>query len=368
MTSDVFFASFRARSPGENKLSKIKKLFSESGFNELIDEDDLTAIKVHFGEAGNDTFVSPIFIRPVVDRVKRNMGKPFVTDTATLYNGYRRNAVDHVTTAITHGFGFSVLDAPVIIADGLTGNDHVEVEIEKGHFKTVRIASGIHEADSMIVMSHFKGHCMAGFGGAIKNLAMGCAPPAGKLEQHCAKAMVDTDKCIGCGKCSKACEYYAIHIVDKKSRVDEEKCISCGECAAACPEYAIDFDWEKDVPVFIEKMVEYAYGAVKDKKGKAGYINFLMNITPDCDCAPFSDTPIVPDIGILASKDPVAIDKASVDLVNKQIGIQASMLACNLEEGKDKFRGLWDNVDGNRQLVYGEKIGLGSTDYRLIEI
>lgn len=368
MASNVYFANFRARSPGESKVAKIKKLFSKAGFNEIINDEDLTAIKVHFGEMGNDTFVSPIFIRPIVDRIKRNNGKPFVTDTATLYNGHRRNAIDHVATAVMHGFDFAVLNAPVIIADGLCGNDYVEVEIDRPHFKKVKIARGIEESDAMIVVSHFKGHCACGFGGAIKNLGMGCAPPQGKFEQHCAKAKVDLEKCVGCGKCKKACDYEAIMVESQKSKILEDKCIACGECAAACPEYAIDFDWENEVPVFIEKMVEYAYGAITTKKKKVGYINFVMNVTPDCDCAPFSDAPIVPDIGILASTDPVALDQACVDLVNKQIGLQNSMLALNMKEGEDKFRGLWDNIDGGIQLRYGKKIGLGDTEYTLIEI
>jgi hypothetical protein len=368
MASEVYFANFRARSDGENKITKVKKLFTAAGFNELINDREAVAIKIHFGERGNDAYISPVFVRQVIDRVKRNNGKPFITDTATLYNGYRRNAIDHIETAISHGFDYAVVDAPIIIADGLHGNDYVEKAISRPHFKKVKIARAIAEADCMIVMSHFKGHCMSGFGGAIKNLAMGCAPPAGKFEQHSAKEKVNEEKCIGCGRCVEACRFSAIDIKDGRSVISPEKCIACGECAAVCPEYAIDFDWENDVPVFIEKMVEYAYGAVADKKGKVGYMNFLLNITPDCDCAPFSDLPIVPDIGILASKDPVALDKASYDLVNEQKGVAGSLLESGLEEGKDKFKGLWGNVDGTRQLRYGQKIGLGNMKYKLIKI
>lgn len=368
MTSEVYFSNFRARSDKENKITKLKKIFSGAGFDSLISNDDITAIKVHFGEEGNDTFLSPVLVRQVVDRVRKNGGNPFLTDTATLYNGQRRNAVNHLKTAISHGFDFAVVNAPLIIADGLYGNDYVEVPISKGHFEKVKIARAITEADSMIVLSHFKGHCSTGFGGAIKNLGMGCAPPAGKFEQHCAKAIVNEELCICCGECAKACELDAIELKGGKSHVDKTKCIACGSCVGACPEGAINFDWEHEIPVFIEKMVEYAYGAVAGKEDKVGYINFVMNVTPDCDCAPYSDAPIVPDVGILASRDPVALDMVCYDLVNKQSGIANSMLWENLKEGEDKFRGTWGQVDSTVQLRYGEKIGLGKTKYKLIEL
>ncbi|MGB9133209.1 MAG: DUF362 domain-containing protein [Methanosarcina sp.] len=350
-------------------MSKIQKLFEEAGFVELLGADDLTAIKIHFGEYGNDGYINPVFVRQVVDKIRAAGAKPFVTDTNTLYSGSRHNAVDHLTTAIEHGFDYSVVRAPLIISDGLKSQSIAEVEIGLKHFASVKIGSDIVAADSMIVMSHFKGHIMAGFGGAIKNLAMGCAPAAGKKDQHfLTSPHVVEEKCISCGKCVEVCPVGAASLEEEASRIEPDICISCGQCMEACPVNAIDLDWEHDVPQFLECLTEYAYGAVKGKEDRVGYLNFLIKITPDCDCVPWSDAPIVPDIGILASKDPVALDQASYDLVNRQKGLVSSSLHNNHEKGADKFRGLWPMVDGTHQLKYGEKIGLGIRDYELVEI
>ncbi|EYE89071.1 4Fe-4S ferredoxin [Fervidicella metallireducens AeB] len=369
MKSKVYFANLRARSARENKISKIKRLFDLAGFDDFINKNDITAIKIHFGEKGNDSYINPVYVRQVVDKVKEKGGKPYITDTNTLYSGSRANAVDHLITAIEHGFDYSVVGAPLIIADGLLSKNSVEVEINKKHFQKVKIAGDIKAADCMIVMSHFKGHEMAGFGGAIKNLAMGCAPAAGKQQQHSTvKPEVKINKCISCGKCIQICPVKAIDFLEKKAQINHKICIGCGECITVCPVKAIAPKWDTDIEPFLERMTEYALGAVQNKGDKIGYINFLMNITPDCDCVPWSDAPIVPDIGILASKDPVAIDKASLDLVNQQIGLKNSLLTCNHEHGKDKFFGMRENVNGHIQIKYGEEIGLGFSEYELIEI
>jgi len=368
MKSLVFFASLRAYSDQESTAVKVQRLFDRTGFSDVVAQNDRTAIKLHFGERGNDGYISPVYVREVVEKVKACGGKPFLTDTNTLYLGNRSNAVDHITTAILHGFDFAVTGAPVIIADGLFGKNVAQVKIEKKHFTTVSIAGDIVLSDSMIVMSHFKGHTVAGFGGAIKNLAMGCAPPEGKRAQHNARPFAITDRCSGCGTCAEVCPKTAITIEQKKSVIDRESCIGCFECMHVCPEHAIDIDWETEIPVFMERMVEYAYGAVQAKKGKVGYMNFLIRITPDCDCFPFSDTPIVPDIGILASKDPVAIDAASYDLVNQQTGFTDSLLTTHHHKGEDKFKGVHAQTDGYHQVRYAEEIGMGSSTYDLIAI
>lgn len=366
--SKVYFANLRSRGVHQNKISKIQKLFDAAGFNNFISENDLTAIKLHFGERGNDGFINPIFVRQVVDKIRVNCGKPFITDTNTLYIGERHNAVDHLTVAIEHGFDFAVVGAPLIISDGLKSTNIHEVEINQKHFKNVKIAGDIYHADSMIVMSHFKGHEMAGFGGAVKNLAMGCAPAAGKRDQHSPRPNVMIEKCAGCGQCITVCPAQCIEVNDRKATIDNQKCIGCCDCIARCGVHAIEINWETEIVPFMEKMTEYALGATVDKETKIGYINFLTNITPDCDCFPFSDAPIVPDIGFLASTDPVALDKASFDLVNAQIAHKNTKLCCNHEAGEDKFKGLRSNTEGYIQISYGEEIGLGSTDYELIEI
>lgn len=368
MASKVYFVNLRARTDKSNKISKIRNLFDRAGLNKLIKANDLTAIKLHFGERGSDSFISPVFVRQVVDKIKENGAKAFLTDTNTLYSGSRHNAVDHLLTALEHGFDYTVTGAPIIIADGLRGENFTEVRIDKKHFSKVKLAKDIVSADSVIVLSHFKGHEAAGFGGAIKNLAMGGAPAIGKKEQHATKIMVNQDKCVGCAKCSIVCPEKAITVNKKKASIILEKCIGCGECLTVCPVKATGMDWETDLAAFIERMTEYGYGFAKIHEERIGYINFLLNITPDCDCVPWSDAPIVPDIGFLASTDPVAIDQASYDLVNKQLGFSDSLLAGNREAGADKFRGLRSHVDGTIQLRYGEEIGMGSRNYELIAL
>ena len=368
MTSDVFFADFRARAWKANKISRIRELFDKAGFAGLIPPKALTAVKVHFGESGNDTYLNPLFARQVVDKIKEADGKPFITDTNTLYRGKRDNALDHIITAIEHGYAYSVVGAPVIIADGLKRNHSRDVFIGKKHFEKVRIAGDILDADSMIVLSHFKGHELAGFGGAIKNLAMGCAPYSGKKDQHQLCMQVDAEKCVGCGTCEEFCPTGAAKVLEGKSSIKRELCLGCGECLAVCPEKCISTDWTTEVVPFVERLTEYALGAISGKQGRVGYMNFLLNITPDCDCVPWSDKPIVPDVGILASLDPVALDKACLDLVNQQTGASGSLLKNNLEPGQDKFTGLWSHTHGMVQLSYGAQLGLGSLDYHLIAL
>ncbi len=368
MRSKVYFTNLRAKNPSENKVNKIRKLFEKADFSSLIKENDLTAVKLHFGEKGNDGYINPVFARQVVDKIKECKGKPFLTDTNTLYKGSRANSVDHLITAIEHGFDYSVVGAPLIIADGLKSKAMKDVEINRKHFKTVKIAQDILNADSMIVLSHFKGHELAGFGGAVKNLAMGCAPAVGKMQQHSMRPKVDKKFCIGCGTCVDNCPVDAIKMLETRATINKDVCIGCGECMQVCPVNAIVVNWETEIVDFMERMTEYAYGSVVGKENKVGYINFVINVTPYCDCVPWSDAPIVPDVGFLASKDPVALDRACLDLVNQQIGFADSSLKHNHDKNCDKFKGLKENSKGEIQLNYGEEIGLGNNDYELIEI
>ncbi|MDD3985044.1 MAG: DUF362 domain-containing protein [Methanobacterium sp.] len=367
MVSKVYFTDFKSRTAKDNKINKIKKLFKAANFKELMNKNELVAVKLHFGEKGNDSYINPVLVRQVVDKIYETGAKPFITDTNTLYFGSRHNSVDHIKTAILHGFDYAVSGAPLIIADGLLGNYTKNIKIEQKHFKHVKVAGDIENADSMIVMSHFKGHKMAGFGGAIKNLAMGCASVEGKIEQHqCVKPNI-MEGCTSCGICINSCPVNALYLDEQGAKMDYDRCIGCNNCIDKCSDSLIEQNWE-NINEFTEKITEYALGAVKNKKGKIGYMNFLMNITPDCDCLPWSDRPIVPDIGILVSHDPVALDAASYDLVNQQKGFKNSKLHHHHHKGEDKFNGVWDRADGHIQINYGHKIGLGNPNYQLIDI
>jgi hypothetical protein len=368
MPSKVYFFDLKAETADDGVQTKIKKLFTKAGFDKFIEKGDLTAIKAHFGEWGNTTFVPPWYIQPMVEEIKKAGGNPFLTDTNTLYNYKRRNAVDHLKTAYAHGFAPSVVGAPVIIADGLLGRNYKNIEINKKHFKSVKIGADIAEAQAIIVSSHFKGHMMAGFGGAIKNLGMGSGSVEGKKEMHSMRPVVDFEECTGCGTCAEVCPVSTIEIMDGKSIIDLSNCIGCGECFSHCPDEAIKLDWETEIPEFNERMVEYAYGVWKQHKNKIGFINFVINVTPECDCFNFSQRTIVRDVGILASKDPVALDKACYDLVNQQPGLHDSLLETNFEPGEDKFKGLKKTTMGELQLSYGEEIGLGTQNYELIKL
>jgi len=377
MKSLVFFSDLRVES-GKTILSKVDLLMDRAGLGQKIRERDLVAIKLHFGERGNTAYVQPIFLRRVVDYVKRCNGKPFLTDTNTLYVGARQEAVSHLATAYSHGFVFAVVDAPIVIADGLRGNSAERVRIDKPIFKTVPVAHGIHNADALICVTHFKGHELLGFAGVLKNLGMGCTSREGKLSQHSnISPRVKPKECNGCEQCLSCCPVEAISMLsptqemEGKQRVafiDPKKCIGCGECILTCPSGVIKVRWNETIPIFQKKMVEHAFGAIQKKKGKVLFLNFLMQISPACDCYGYSDTPIVHDIGILSSEDPVAIDQASVDLVNQAEGNPGSKLEKSWKSGEDKFRALYPKVDWSIQLAYGEEIGLGAREYELIKI
>jgi uncharacterized Fe-S center protein len=377
MKSPVFFSDLKVESK-KTLLDKLDILLDRADLKTKIRERDLVAIKLHFGEKGNTAYVRPIFLRKVVDRVKQYNGKPFLTDTNTLYVGTRSEAVSHLTTAFENGFTESVVNAPILIADGLRGNSAVKVRIDKPIFKTVPIAREIYMADGLITVTHFKGHELSGFGGALKNLGMGCASRQGKLSQHSnISPRVNGKACKGCETCLTWCAQEAISMRPLQSGVetkhsiafiDPKKCVGCGECILTCSSGAIQIQLNESIPIFQKKMVEHAYGAIQKKKGKTLYLNFLTQISPACDCYGYSDTPIVNDIGILSSEDPVAIDQASVDLVNQETGNRSSKLSKNWNPGEDKFRALYPEVDWSIQLAYGEEISLGTREYELIRI
>lgn len=362
----VHVADMRTRE-GSSLLAKTQRLFSAAGLEACVGKKDLVAIKLHWGEVGNLAYLAPPLVRAVVDIVKECGGKPFLTDANTLYRGGRKNAVDNILTAYRNGFTPETVGAPVLVADGLRGMDYVKVEGKGTHFKTLKVSSAVYYADAMIVLSHFKGHLLMGFGGAIKNLGMGCASPAGKQSMHSdLRPVVKESACIGCGSCVEHCPTGAARMAENgKASIDQKLCIGCGDCTAVCPAGAVPIRWKTDGRAVQEKTAEYAMGAVKGKEGKCGFLNFLMRISPDCDCFSWNDAPIAPDVGILACRDPVAIDQASVDLVNQAPGLANSKLK-NLA-APDKFREI-TGVDWEPQLEHAEQIGLGSRSYTLVPL
>ncbi|MCX5726319.1 MAG: DUF362 domain-containing protein [Candidatus Saganbacteria bacterium] len=353
MAGKVYFAEI-AKTKEEN-LDNLSLLFDEAGFNSLIKKNDLVAVKAHFGEIGNEAYLKPHFAKKVTEKIKEAGGKPFLTDANSLYKGGRNNAVDHIETAYQHGFSFEDVGAPVVISDGLSGRDHVKVPVNLKYFKEVNISSAGYFADSLIAISHFKGHELTGFGGALKNIGMGLGSRSGKQQMHAdIRPSVNEDLCTGCQVCIKWCPASAISLTGEgKASIDLDKCIGCAECIASCRFGAIPESYSEGIKLLQEKIAEYASGVLKDKKGKAGFFNFIINVTPNCDCVSYNDAPIIEDIGMLASLDPVAIDQASIDLVNK---------------GKDMFKEIYPYVDWSYQLDYGEKIGLGERAYELIKI
>lgn len=342
-------------------LSKAGELFDSAGFGKIIEPQDFVALKIHFGERGNKAFVKPDRSKPIVKKVKALKGKPFWTDSNTLYKGSRSNTIDHIQTAYDHGYTPGKTGAYVIIADGLEGKKYIELPVNGKHFKKVFIGSLIEEVDSLIAITHFKGHEVTGFGGAIKNISMGLASRAGKQQMHAdLKPVINKEACTACGKCIEWCPESAIDwAADGKAEIDLAKCIGCGQCIVTCRDNAIAQSWAGTPDSVQEKMAEYASAVHENFKDKIAYLSFISDVSENCDCYDFNSEPIIPDVGILASFDPVALDQACVDMVNKTVGRIKS---------NDKFRTLWPNVDWSVQLKHAESLGLGSRKYELKEV
>ncbi|MEW6263602.1 MAG: DUF362 domain-containing protein [Thermodesulfobacteriota bacterium] len=370
MKSQVFACTTRA-SVKENMLQKLGRLLQTLDLSQGINARDLTAIKLHFGERGNTAFIRPIYVRQVVDAVVALKAIPFLTDANTLYVGTRSNSAQHLKTAIENGFAYAVVGAPLIMADGLKGTSYAEVNINMEHVQTAYIGADVFEADALISLAHFKLHEVAGFGGTIKNVGMGCASRRGKLFQHSGiSPKVSAKRCLGCGDCVDHCAQSAIALYEEngkmKARIEPTKCVGCAECILVCLQQAIHIQWAASIPIFMKRMVEYTAAVLHNKKGKAFFVNFLTQISPACDCYAHADSPLVRDIGLLASTDPIAIDQAGVDLVNQEPALPNTRITGNIGPGEDKVKGVYPQVDWDIQLDWGEKIGLGSRNYDLI--
>lgn len=356
MRSTVYLARVKEDEGTKGVCRKLTLLLNESRAFASVEPDDAVCAKIHFGEEGNTGYVRPEYAALVCRAAVARGARCWLTDTNTLYRGRRMRSSDHLALAAEHGFTREAIGVPIVIPDESRPDDIVSVELNGSFVRTAQIARMYIEADAVVGLAHFKGHMMTGFGGALKNIGMGCAARAGKLAQHSGISPVVIQKrCVGCGVCVDSCPADAIILDGKKARIEASKCIGCASCIAACAQNAIDVQWGAGGSDIQEKMVEFARAVLRDKKRACVFLNFIIKVTAECDCLAKDDPRIVPDIGIALSVDPVSLDTASRELV-----VQAA--------GKDVFRELHPAYDGKRQLEYAQKIGLGNMDYELVEV
>lgn len=364
--SDVFFTDFRTTFT-ENLLQKLARLVKAAGFDTIDFRDKYVAVKMHFGEPGNLSFLRPNYAKVIVDMVKERGGKAFLTDANTLYVGGRKNALDHLDSAYANGFNPLVTGCQVIIADGLKGTDDVSVPLPDGKYvKEAKIGRAVMDADIVISLTHFKGHEQTGFGGALKNLGMGCGSRAGKMEMHSAgKPEVNAEACIGCRACSRVCAHGALSFPTKKAVLDTAKCVGCGRCIGVCPKDAIEPQYDAAFSVVQAKIAEYAAAVVRGRP--AFHISLICDVSPNCDCHAENDAPIVPNIGMLASFDPVALDQTCIDLC-----LQSPRLTHNVLDDQpqtdDVFNDVHPTTDWRDAIAEGERMKLGTRHYRLRKI
>ena len=354
--SKVFFVPADGLEPSEALADKARKVYLATGLNEKLEKEDFTALKIHFGEVKNAGYVKPQWLTGIIWEIRQRTSRAFLTDSNTLYVGNRSNSVDHIRLAWSHGFTPETVGLPVIIADGLIGHDKYEARSTQARTSSSKIATAILDSDALLCLTHVTGHVQTGLGAALKNMGMGCASRAGKLDQHSTvHPRVSAKQCRNCGLCFEFCPEDAIVQAEGHVTIDPSRCIGCGECLVVCKPGAIKMKWDEDSRRLQEIMAEYAFRVFQHFKGKAGFLNFLIRITKDCDCMAKDDPRIVEDIGILGSLDPVAADKATADLVIKH------------GHGKDAFRKGYD-VDWSIQLTHGQSLGLGTTSYDLVEL
>lgn len=367
----VYFTNMRCK-VGTSLLDKMERLMTSAGIDQIDFNNKFTAIKLHFGEPGNLSFLRPNFAKVVADKVKALKGMPFLTDCNTLYVGRRNNALVHLDAAYENGFSPMSTGCQIIIGDGLRGADEVDVPVQGGVvLRSAKIGRAIMAADVFISLTHFKGHELTGFGGAIKNIGMGSGSRAGKMEMHSdGKPTVTTERCVGCRTCAKFCDHKAISFDEsKKAHINFELCVGCGRCISSCNFHAIANDSWAAAAKVNQKMVEYTK-AVLDGRPHF-HISVAAQISPNCDCHGENDTAVTPDIGIFASFDPVALDQSCIDAVNAAPALPGSMLTdtghpINAHSPADHFSLIHPDSEWKSQISHAELIGLGSSGYELI--
>ncbi len=355
MKSQVYWIPADGQEDPKSISRKVETLYLKLGIHEKIEKESFVALKLHFGEKGNTGFIKAPWLERLAHQLSKKTQRAFFTDTNTLYVGRRSNAIDHLRLAADHGYSVEKTGLPVFIADGLIGENDEEVKIGLERVKAAKIGAGIVHADVLLCLSHLTGHIQTGLGAAIKNLGMGCAARAGKLEQHSdVHPYVKSKYCTNCGICLDYCPAKAIEQREGAAFIVDDRCIGCGECLVVCKADAIKMHWDEDSAKLQEKMAEYAYAVWSKFPEKIGFLNFLIRMTKDCDCLAKDQSAIARDVGIAASLDPVALDKASADMLVKAAG-------------RDVLRAGYD-LDWSLQLKHGAKIGLGSLDYELVEL
>lgn len=393
MGSQVCFADMHAKA-GDSILAKFERLIEKAGIDQIDFKDKFVAVKVHFGEVGNMAFLRHQYAKVLCDHIKARGGKPFLTDCNTLYVGYRNNALNHLDAAFINGYNPLSTGVHTIIADGLRGTDEREIPVVGGEYvKEAKIGAAVAEADIIVSLTHFKGHVNAGFGGALKNIGMGCGSKRGKMEMHSSGTpRIDGGKCIGCGMCVDHCANDGVHVVDGTAVIDEGHCVGCGYCIAYCPAGAIMTKWDEAKPVMNKKIAEYTKAVLDGKP--SFHVSLVLDVSPDCDCERHNDVPVIPNVGMFASFDPVALDQACVDAANKQPVIQGSKADPQVKEasasdhmdgaraipeqaysehaagddGHDVFRLVHPDTDWAAGLDHAVKLGIGTREYELVVV
>lgn len=393
MGSQVCFADMHAKA-GDSILAKFERLIEKTGIDQIDFKDKFVAVKVHFGEVGNMAFLRHQYAKVLCDHIKARGGKPFLTDCNTLYVGYRNNALNHLDAAFINGYNPLSTGVHTIIADGLRGTDEREIPVVGGEYvKEAKIGAAVAEADIIVSLTHFKGHVNAGFGGALKNIGMGCGSKKGKMEMHSSGTpRIDGGKCIGCGMCVDHCANDGVHVVDGTAVIDEGHCVGCGYCIAYCPAGAIMTKWDEAKPVMNKKIAEYTKAVLDGKP--SFHVSLVLDVSPDCDCERHNDVPVIPNVGMFASFDPVALDQACVDAANKQPVIQGSKADPQVKEasasdhmdgaraipeqaysehaagddGHDVFRMVHPDTDWAAGLDHAVKLGIGTREYELVVV
>ena len=361
--SDVFYTDFSAHHI--NLTEKLKRLLKAAGMDKIDFSNRFVAVKMHFGEPGNLAYLRPNYAKAVCDYIKELGGKPYLVDCNTLYPGKRKNALEHLDSAYTNGFNPFGTGVHVLIGDGLKGTDDIAVPVNGGEYvKEAKIGRAVMDADIFISLTHFKGHESTGFGGTLKNIGMGCGSRGGKMEMHSdGKPVVNAKRCVGCRLCLKGCAHNAIEFIDNKAHINHDICVGCGRCIGSCNHDAVSAGDDTRNDVLNKKIAEYTKAVVDGRP--SFHISLICDVSPFCDCYSLNDIPIVPDIGMFASFDPVALDKACADAVNAESPVKGSLLDKAEKCHGDHFKDVSPDTDWKVGLEHAEKIGLGTMDYVL---